>query len=67
MIEESVPCMKDLFYYKEEGGRMIVIHLMVHLNSFQTVQVGINHTMIKYMTKHLILGTMISQKMIIEC
>ena len=45
MIGGSFPRLKDSLTYEEEGDRMIILRLMVHLYNFQTSQVGINQIM----------------------
>ena len=58
MIQGSFPRLKDPTYYKEEGNRMVILRLMVHLYNFQTAQVEINQIMNLFMKKRYTSDTM---------
>jgi hypothetical protein len=56
MIAGSFPRLKDSLRHEEEGERMVILCLMVHLYNFQTSQVGINQIMNSFCEKNNYFG-----------
>ena len=54
MIQCAFPRLKDSLQYEEEGGRKIILRLMMHIYNFQTYNVGHNIILNSYMHKQSI-------------